>query len=549
MRWLLAGSRDVALVRVGGWWVGGWGGGGWKFTNGTGRVACPVFFGSAAANDGAKMDDRDDAFEVGVGPRRSADDDGVERPSADDDGVFDVAVIGAGAAGLMSGIFVGRAAMPGGGGDGVYRKSRVVALDGAKSLGAKILVAGGGRCNVTHHRVEARQYAGSPAASINRVLSRFGVEDTVAFFADLGVTLKREETGKLFPTTDKARTVLDALLRAAREAGVELRYPWRVATVERVLADVHCGGGGGGDGDSGVFVVHREAGSGAGVEEGVGGERFLRARRVILATGGRSLPRSGSDGVGHEIARSFGHTITSPVTPALVPLLLAEHAPRGSDSPYADLRGLSGLSTLATLEVRLSSGKKIKSLTGSTLFTHFGLSGPCPMDISRYWTHARLQDPGTQLVANWLPGLSVEAVDAELLSLGARSVGRYVRERVHDGGVWMPSRLAELILFAAGVDPMTPGHALRREERRGLAVALCAMALPVTGDRGWNAAEVTAGGVPLDEVHLKTMQSKIVPGLYFAGEILDVDGRIGGYNFQWAWASGFVAGGAAGRTP
>ena len=502
-------------------------------------MACPVFSSvRRAGNDGAMMEGRDDDLEVGDGPRCSA----------DADGVFDVAVIGAGAAGLMSAIFAGRVAMAGGGGEGGggggggSRKARVVALDGAKSLGAKILVAGGGRCNVTHHRVEARQYAGSPAASINRVLSRFGVEDTVSFFEELGVTLKREETGKLFPTTDKARTVLDALLRAAREAGVELRFPWRVASVERVLADGECGG------DGGVFVVHREVGSGGGVEEGLGGKRYLRARRVILATGGRSLPRSGSDGVGHEIARSFGHTITSPVTPALVPLLLAEHAPRGSDSPYADLRGLSGLSTLATLEVRLSSGKKIKSLTGSTLFTHFGLSGPCPMDISRYWTHARLKDPGTQLVANWLPGLSVEAVDAELLSLGARSVGRFVRERVHDGGVWMPSRLAELILYAAGVDPMTPGHALRREERRGLAAALCAMALPVTGDRGWNAAEVTAGGVPLDEVHLKTMQSKIVPGLYFAGEILDVDGRIGGYNFQWAWASGFVAGGAAGST-
>jgi len=447
----------------------------------------------------------------------------------------DIAVIGCGAAGLMSSISAGRAMRAHGDG----RSLRIVALDGAKSLGAKILVAGGGRCNVTHHRVEARQYAGSPASAISRVLSRFTVEDTTAFFAELGVTLKREETGKLFPTTDKARTVLDALLAAAGDAGVELIHPWRVASIEPPS--------GGGDGDS-LFVIHREPAPDAGDlgDAGLAGSRLLRARRVILATGGRSLPRSGSDGAGHLIARSLGHTITPLVTPALVPLLLAEHAPRGSTSAYTDLRALSGLSTLATLEVRHTSGKKIKSLTGSTLFTHFGLSGPCPMDISRYWTHAREVDPGAQLVANWWPGATVESVDAELLALGARSVGRYVRERAHEGGVWLPSRLAELILFAAGVDAMTPGHALRREERRGLAVALCAMPLPVIGDRGWNAAEVTAGGVPLDEIHLKTMQSILVPGLYFCGEILDVDGRIGGYNFQWAWASGHVAGVSAG---
>ena len=177
-------------------------------------------------------------------------------------------VVGAGAAGLMTAIVAGRAGLKG-----------VIALDGARTLGAKILVAGGGRCNVTHHAVHERDYAGATPASIRRVLSRFTVAETIEFFAQLGVELKREETGKLFPVTDNARTVLQALLRAAADAGVEIRHPDRVRAVETD--------------EDGSFRVRADAGD-------------LRARRVVLATGGRSLPKSGSDGAGLEMAVSLG---------------------------------------------------------------------------------------------------------------------------------------------------------------------------------------------------------------------------------------------------
>jgi predicted Rossmann fold flavoprotein len=398
----------------------------------------------------------------------------------------DVVVVGAGAAGLMAGIWAGRSGA-----------GRVVLLDGARKLGAKILVAGGGRCNVTHHAVEARAYAGSSPNAIRNVLRRFDVPETVAFFRDLGVELKREETGKLFPTTDNARTVLDALLRANEDAGVEIRHPFRVATVERT------GGG------------FRVAGDWGAVEAG----------RVVLATGGKSLPKSGSDGHGYAIARSLGHTVTRRVFPALVPLTLpSDHW----------ICGLSGITVPATLQLRSATGKKMMAFTDSTLLTHFGLSGPAVLDLSRYWLDARADDPGAHITANWLPGLTREDADHELQALDT-TVLRWLRERV-------PDRLARALLDAAGISPATTGATLTKSDRRALAEIATQTPLPLTGDRGYRYAEVTAGGVPLAELDLSTMESRVTPGLYLCGEVCDVDGRIGGFNFQWAWASGAVAG-------
>lgn len=427
----------------------------------------------------------------------------------------EIAVIGAGAAGLMASIFAARAlrsdadkAVP------ARPRPTVIALDGARTLGAKILVAGGGRCNVTHHRVDESAYAGSSRNAIRKVLRRFDVPQTVAFFESLGVTLKREDTGKLFPTTDSARTVLNALLDAARRAGVEIVHPWRVSKIERVGAP---GGGGGAVGSTAVFTIHP---ADSALEP-------IHARRIILCTGGKSLPKSGSDGVGHAIAKSFGHSITPRVFPALVPLLLpAGHV----------LTTLSGLTLPATLELRSATGKRLRAFTDSTLCTHFGLSGPSVLDISRYYTDELPN--GGRLFISVLPSTTPEALDRDLQFLGRQTPLRFFSARV-------PERMARALCEFAGVDPVTPGANLTREQRRALVSAFTELELPITGDRGWNYAEVTAGGVPLDELHLDTMESRVCPGLHLAGEICDVDGRIGGFNFQWAWASGFVAGSAA----
>jgi len=404
---------------------------------------------------------------------------------------WDAAVVGAGAAGLMAAIWARRS----------DRSLRVVLLDGARTLGAKILVAGGGRCNVTHHAVDETAFAGSSPKAIRKVLRRFGVAETIAFFRDLGVALEREETGKLFPTTDRARTVLDALLGAARDAGVEILHPWRVESVTRVADGFRLASAGGPGG-------------------------ALEARQLVLATGGRSLPKTGSDGGGYALARGLGHNLTERVFPGLVPLTL----PGGHM-----LRELSGLAAPATLEVRAGSGRRLKAFTDATLCTHFGVSGPAVLDVSRYWIAARLEDPAASLVANWIPSESAPAVDAALRDLGAGTPVRLLSR-------WMPERLARALCVEAGVDPSVPGHQLTREARRALVRAATEMPLPVSGDRGFNYAEVTAGGIPLAELNLDTLESRVCPGLFVVGEICDVDGRVGGFNFQWAWASGYVAG-------
>ncbi|GAB4547211.1 MAG: aminoacetone oxidase family FAD-binding enzyme [Anaerolineae bacterium] len=400
----------------------------------------------------------------------------------------DILIVGAGAAGLMAGIWAARTAP----------NRRVLLLDGAAKLGAKILVAGGGRCNVTHDEVTPEAYAGSSRNAIKKVLRRFDVPQTVEFFRALGVPLKREATGKLFPVSDSAKTVLEALLRALREAGGHIQHPRRVEGIYKVA-----------DG----FTVG-----------GVWGE--IRASKVILATGGKSLPKSGSDGGGYLLVRSLGHTLTEHIFPALVPLILpADHF----------IRTLSGITLPTTLTLWSGTGRKLVSFTDSTLCTHFGLSGPAPLDISRYYTDARYSDADAYLSIHWLPNRNAEQVEADLLALGKVSLLRYLTDH-------LPERLARALCAEVGVDPSVPSERLTREQRRALVQVICACKLPITGDRGFTYAEVTAGGVPLSEIRLETMESRVCEGLYLCGEICDVDGRIGGYNFQWAWSSGYVAG-------
>lgn len=421
---------------------------------------------------------------------------------------YDIAVIGAGAAGLMSAIWAGRTARE------RNRTLRIAAIDGATKIGSKILVAGGGRCNVTHDVVDETAFAGSSRHAIKQVLRAFGIERTVAFFRELGVELKREETGKLFPITDDAHTVLDALLGEAGRAGAELVHPWRVRTVRKT--------------EHGFEMLRLSDPDRPSVDD------QIDAARIILCTGGKSLPKTGSDGGGYEIARSLGHSLTPRITPALVPITLTE----GSF-----VRELSGLTLRTTLEVWSSSGKRLVAFTDSTLCTHFGLSGPSVLDISRHWIAAKAEDPGAMLAINWAPGQTPESIDALLNERREMNPARVLMNKP----LSIPERLARSLCGQAGVVDSGRADHLPREKRKALATAVARMGLPVTGDRGYNFAEVTAGGVPLSEVRLDTMESRVCPGLHLAGEVLDVDGRIGGYNFQWAWASGHLAGAAAAK--
>jgi len=392
------------------------------------------------------------------------------------DGHYDVAVVGAGAAGLMAAIFAAR------------QGARVIALDSAKRIGAKILIAGGGRCNVTHDVVHAEDFNGN-RNTIGKVLRTFDVSATIDFFRSLGVDLKREETGKLFPVTDRASTVLDALLRAASEAGVIIT--------------------------TGAPVTGVDAGQPFRIGE-------VTADSVVIATGGRSVPKTGSDGSGYALAQSLGHTITT-TFPGLVPLLLPrDHV----------LTSLSGTSAETELLLRTSTGRVLHRERGSMLFTHFGLSGPVVLDMSRHWIASRADE--TTLSANVLPSYTFEEMDKRLVSIASGNPRATVVSALRGE---VPERLLNVI-----APDGTAVAKMSRDERRRIARSLTELPLPVTGDRGFDYAEVTAGGVPLSEVDVKTMMSRCCDRLFLCGEILDVDGKIGGYNFQWAWASGRLAG-------
>jgi predicted Rossmann fold flavoprotein len=403
--------------------------------------------------------------------------------------MWDAIVVGAGAAGLVAAF---RAA---------ERGCRTLLLEKNRKPGVKILMSGGTRCNITHatdNRGIVEAY-GPPGRFLHSALASLNVDDTVALFAAEGVATKVEETGKVFPVSNKAADVLAALLRRLERSGATL-----------ALGEP-------------VVELHLSA-SGWDVTTPL---RTLRAAHTLVTTGGQSYPGSGTTGDGYRWLRQMGHTIVPP-RPALVPLTTAV--------PWvAELRGI----TLPDVAVRILDGERcLAARRGSLLFAHFGLSGPVVLDVSRVVSgHAEPE----RLVAevDLLPDQRLEELD------------QWLREETGGGGKKqlavilagrLPRRLADAVVVLASlpVDRLAAG--LRKEERVRLAEGCKRMRIALTGTLGFKKAEVTAGGVALDEVDSRTMQSKKVPGLFLAGEILDLDGPIGGYNFQAAWSTGWLAG-------
>jgi predicted Rossmann fold flavoprotein len=325
------------------------------------------------------------------------------------------------------------------------------------------------------------------------------VPQTMRFFEELGVRLKQEPTGKLFPITDRSRDVLNALLDAAQTLGVHIRPSTRVVALSR---------------DADRFRLDTP------------GEP-IRASMVVLATGGLSLPKTGSDGAGLEMARSLGHSIV-PTTPALAPLILASTAFHTR---------LSGVAQDVELAVTVHN-RVVERIRGPLLWTHFGVSGPAPLDVSRHWHRAEVDGTAAQVFATFRPGESFETIDAEWTAAARRDPRATVQNVL---SVRLPNAVAAALAEHAAVDPATRLAHLSREGRRALVHILTSMPLPISGSRGYTYAEATAGGVSLDEIDATTMGSRKVDGLFLVGEMLDVDGRLGGFNFQWAWSSGRTA--------
>lgn len=402
-----------------------------------------------------------------------------------------VVVIGGGAAGLLA---AGRAAR---------RGFRVLVLERNPRMARKVRITGKGRCNLTNQCTVPEFIEQVPGGGrfLYSALSRFSPQDTMRLFEELGVPLKTERGNRVFPCSDKALDVVDALVKYAQEGGCR-------------------------------FLQGRAAG--LMIEEGVccgveleNGER-LDAYAVIVCTGGLSYPLTGSTGDGYILARQAGHTIVKP-RPSLVPLV-------SPDGFCGDMQGLS-LKNCGLKAVDTATGKTVASEMGEMLFTHFGVSGPMVLSAS---AHMRDMAPDRYLLyIDWKPGLTPEQLDQRLL--------RDLEEGKNSGfghllGKLLPRSAIPVLAKQAFIALDRKGHTVTRGERRRLGVLLKAFPVRISGFRPVEEAIITAGGVSLKEIDAKTMASKKVSGLYFAGEVLDVDAYTGGFNLQIAFSTGMAAG-------
>jgi predicted Rossmann fold flavoprotein len=426
----------------------------------------------------------------------------------------DVAILGAGAAGLVAAI---RAA---------ERGKSVVLLEKNRRAGVKILMSGGTRCNLTNARglrdlsvvtglIDSSydpRYArgaksiqdafGAGGRFLGPALRALSVEKTITLFEAEGVATKVEANGKIFPVSDRAVDVLEALLRRLRRSGAQLRTDCAANAVESIEQG---------------FRIDTPADP-------------IEAERVVVAVGGQSYPGCGTTGDGFALARRFGHSIVEP-KPALVPVRV--------DAPWVtELKGLTLPDVTASVVVS-STTTKLQERRESVLFAHFGLTGPAILDVSR--AVARHEGPERlDLLLDLLPDQRAEEYERQLSSdcrVGRPTIAVLLARSI-------PRRLVDILMTLARVPGDRVGPELTREERSRLVVQIKSLRLPIVATLGFAKAEVTCGGVQLDEVNPETLESRLRPGLHFVGEVLDLDGLIGGYNFQAAWSTGWLAGDA-----
>jgi predicted Rossmann fold flavoprotein len=404
---------------------------------------------------------------------------------------FDVIVVGAGPAGLLA---AGSAAEHG---------AQVLVLEKMRQAGRKLLITGKGRCNITNNSDPAEfiRHVYPNGRFLRSAFGHFFSQDILKLLQDKGVETTLERGGRFFPTSNKSADVLAALLSWVAERKVEIRCEQKV---EKLLT---------------------EAGSIKGVQ--VNGKE-IRAGKVILAMGGKSYPATGSNGEGFELARSVGHSVV-PIRPSLVPL-------ETEGNLASRLQGLTLKNVRATVWV---NNKKSGEDFGEMIFTHFGLSGPIILTLSRTIVDELHLKSTIELSIDLKPALDEQKLDARLLrdlnDAGKKQISNLFR-------AWLPSSMIPVFIETLGIDPEKEGHQLSGKDRKKIRKLMKDFRFRISGHRSFKEAIITAGGVSTKEISSKTMESKKVSGLYFAGEMIDLDGETGGYNLQIAYSTGWLAG-------
>ena len=407
---------------------------------------------------------------------------------------YDIVIAGAGVAGLIA---AGRAAELG---------ARVLVLEKMPRPGIKLLITGKGRCNITNTATiaESVQYIHPNGRFAKHAFSQFFSNDIIGLLKEFGVETTTERGGRVFPVSNKAVDVLNALLEKAKKHNAEIRYNCKVEKLLVVNGIV-----------SGLEIVKNDK------------KEQVPAKNVMICTGGKSYPTTGSTGDGYLLAESAGHSII-PVRPALVPLVT-------EGNMAEQLQGLALKNVKAIVWI---NGKKQQEDFGEMLFTHFGLSGPIILTLSRRVVDELQNKNKVEITIDLKPALDEQKLDNRLL----RDLNEHGKKNMDNiFKLWLPSKLVPLFIEKSGVAAEKKGHQVTAEERRKIKMLMKELRFKVTGFRPFKEAIITAGGVPTEEIDSKTMQSKLIKNLYFAGEIIDLDADTGGFNLQIAYSTAWLA--------
>lgn len=404
---------------------------------------------------------------------------------------FDVIIVGAGAAGLTAGIQAAR------------KGADVLILEHMDKAGKKILATGNGKCNFTNQKQGIACYRGENPAFVLPVFEQFGLEETLSFFEELGIYAKSKRDGYYYPFSGQAASVQKALLMECRRLSVAIAFEIGIRSIQK---------------EKHLFLFHTKQG-------------IFKSRTCILATGGKAAKKTGSDGSGIPYIVGFGHKLTD-IVPALVQL-------QGKQYFFKEI---AGIRAEVTAELYIENEKTAEDF-GELQLTEFGVSGIPIFQISRYAAYGLLRQKHVAVKLNFLPELSKEQASALFFQrFQAHGEGKTAEESLI--GLF-PEKLNRVFLRESQIPLEKPAPSCSEKDLKRLTFQVQNLMVDVVGTKGFEAAQVTAGGVSTEEICPETMESKLVPGLFFAGEVVDIDGMCGGYNLQWAWSSGTVAGRAA----